>query len=93
MIDKATIEHVAKLARLKLTDDEVMEFSTQLQQVLSHFEHIKNVDTQGVEPLVTPIEIDNFLREDIEQKQFTPEEILSNAPDRSGNLFKVPPVV
>lgn len=93
MIDKKTIEHVAKLARLKITDEEAQEYTTQLGKALSHFEQIAKIDTEGVEPLVTPTQIEAYWREDLVEKKFTPEEMTQNAPAKAGNLFKVPPVV
>ena len=93
MIDKKTIEHIAKLARLHVTDAEAQEFSTQLSKALGYFEQISKVPTQGVEPLVTPSEVESFWREDGVKKALSADELVANAPDKVGNLFKVPPVV
>jgi len=93
MIDKKTIEHIAKLARLEISDEEAIEYSHQLGKALSHFEQISKINTTGVEPLVTPTEIEEFWREDAAKQEFTPEEMTANAPSKVGNLFKVPPVV
>lgn len=93
MIDKKAIEHIAKLARLYVTETEAQEFSGQLSKALGYFEQISKVSTKGVEPMVTPSEIEAFWREDAVVKQLNAEELVSNAPERVGNLFKVPPVV
>jgi aspartyl-tRNA(Asn)/glutamyl-tRNA(Gln) amidotransferase subunit C len=93
MIDKKTIEHIAKLARLKISDKEAGEFSQQLAKALEHFEKISQIDTSGVEPLVTPTEIETYWREDVVEQKYTAEEMTANAPEKSGHLFKVPPVV
>lgn len=93
MIDKKTIEHIAKLARLEVTEQEANMYSQQLSKVLEYFEQIAKIDTSGVEPLVTPSEIESFWREDINRAEFTAEEMTQNAPSKAGNLFKVPPVV
>ncbi|HEY8272372.1 MAG TPA: Asp-tRNA(Asn)/Glu-tRNA(Gln) amidotransferase subunit GatC [Pseudobdellovibrionaceae bacterium] len=93
MIDKKTIEHIAKLARLEITEDEATEYSQQLGKAMAHFEQISKVDTTGIEPLVTPAEIEDFWREDLVKQEFTPEDMVSNAPSKAGHLFKVPPVV
>lgn len=93
MIDKKTIEHIAKLARLQITDAEAQEYSAQLGKALQHFEQISKVDTKGVEPLITPVEIEAFWRDDEASQNFTADEMTANAPARAGNLFKVPPVV
>ncbi len=93
MIDKKTIEHIAKLARLHISDQEAQEYSTQLSKALGFFEQISKVDTKGIEPLVTPTEIEAYWRPDEAKSNFTAEEMTANAPDKMGNLFKVPPVV
>lgn len=93
MIEKSTIENIAKLARLDVEPSQVEEYSKQLSVVMKHFEEITKVDTLGVEPLVTPTEIETFWREDEVVHEMSTEEILSNAPDKIGNLFKVPPVI
>lgn len=93
MIDKKTIEHIAKLARLSISAEEAQEYSTQLAKALTNFEQISKIDTAGVEPLITPTEIEAYWREDVVEQKFTAEEMVANAPSNSGNLFKVPPVV
>ncbi len=97
MIDEKKIMHIAKLARLKINPNEAAHYSDQLTKVLSHFDQISKIDTTNVEPLVSPLEAEFFnhdsFRNDVVIKSFTAEEILENAPDRMGNLFKVPPVV
>lgn len=93
MIDKKTIENVAKLARLNISKAEADEFSRQLAKALEHFAKVSEIDTSGVEPLITPTEIEAFWREDVIEQSFTAEEMTANAPEKSGNLFKVPPVV
>lgn len=93
MIDKKTIENVAKLARLKITEPEAEEFSQQLTKALEHFAKISQINTDGVEPLITPTEIEIYWREDVVEQNFSADEMTANAPEKSGHLFKVPPVV
>ncbi len=97
MIDEKKIMHIAKLARLKISTSEAAHYGDQLAKVLSHFDQISKIDTTNIEPLVSPLEVDFFgpdsLREDIAVSSFKAEEMLENAPDKMGNLFKVPPVV
>jgi aspartyl-tRNA(Asn)/glutamyl-tRNA(Gln) amidotransferase subunit C len=93
MIDQKTIEHIAKLARLKITNEEAKTYGEQLSKVLAHFEKISMINTQGVEPLVTPSEIEFVPREDKVIKEYSAEQMVANAPEKAGNLFKVPPVV
>ncbi len=93
MIDQKTIERIAKLARLSITPEEAIEYGDQLTKVLTHFQQISEIDTQGIEPLVTPSEIEFVTRIDEAKQETTTEEMLINAPDKAGHLFKVPPVV
>lgn len=93
MIDKKTIEHIANLAKLYITDEEAQQYGEQLSKVLGHFEQIAKVKTDGIEPLVTPTDMQAFWREDVAKVETSPEEIVANAPQRTGNLFTVPPVV
>ncbi len=93
MIDLETIQRIAKLARLKLNSVEAAEYGEQLTKVLAHFQQISKINTDGVEPLVTPSDIDYYVREDLVQNFHSTTEMLQNAPEKGGNLFKVPPVV
>ena len=92
-LNKETVEHVSKLARLKLTNDEIESFALQLSAVLENFEQIAQVDTTDVRPLLTPTDMSQNLRDDIAIAQENSEKYLNNAPEKSGRLFKVPPVV
>jgi aspartyl-tRNA(Asn)/glutamyl-tRNA(Gln) amidotransferase subunit C len=87
------VRKVAELARLRLTEKEVAEIGQQLSAVLANFNELQAVDTTGVEPLLTPSDITLNLREDEPRETSTREAFMRNAPSRSGNLFKVPPVV
>lgn len=93
MIDKEVVKKMADLAHIKLKDTQIDEYTEQIAIILKYFEEISQVDTEGIEPLVTPTEIEPFWREDEITKEFTSEEMVSNAPLRVGNLFKVPPAV
>lgn len=93
MVDVKTIEKIASLSRLEITSEEAFEFSQQLGRALQYFEQIAKVDTNQIEPMITPIEIENKLREDIVEHTISVDKILQNAPETQGHLFKVPPVV
>ncbi len=93
MIDQKTIERIAKLARLKINEQEAVEYGQQLAKVLNHFQQINKIDTTGIEPLVTPTDIEFYHRKDESRKDFTAAEMVANAPEKAGQLFKVPPVV
>ncbi|WP_413583075.1 Asp-tRNA(Asn)/Glu-tRNA(Gln) amidotransferase subunit GatC [Bdellovibrio sp. HCB288] len=93
MIDKKSIEHIAKLARLEITENEATEFSQQMEKILLNFKKIENINTTGVEPMITPTDIEAYWREDEVVQNYKAEDIIANAPEHAGNLFKVPPVV
>ena len=93
MIDPKTVEHIAKLARLHISEDDAKTYSQHLSNVLKYFEEISKVKTDNVEPLVTPTDFEAFWRPDVAVKELTAEEIVANAPQKTGNLFTVPPVV
>lgn len=93
MIDLKTIHRIAHLARLQVNENEAQQYATQLTKVLTHFQEISTIDTSKIEPLITPTEITLNLRDDVARHEFTTEELLKNAPDKMGQLFKVPPVI
>lgn len=92
-LDSATVEKVSTLARLKLTASEIDAIAGQLSAVLGNFEQLQKVDTNGIEPMVTPTDLSLRLRDDEAKTKSDTEPFLANAPARSGQLFKVPPVV
>jgi aspartyl-tRNA(Asn)/glutamyl-tRNA(Gln) amidotransferase subunit C len=88
-----TVEQIASLAKLQLSEKEAVALTEQLGHVLNHFEQVAKINTDGIEPLVTPTDMPNFLRDDVVVQETSVEEIMSNAPQRTGHLFTVPPVV
>lgn len=93
MISEDEVARVAHLARLSLTQEETAELAAQLSSVLAAFEHVSKINTEGVDPLVTPTDMKPFWREDKEMNWENAEAAMQNAPEAVGNLFKVPPVV
>jgi len=92
-MDKKSVEQIARLSRLQLSDQEVEFYTSHLAMILKHFEELATIKTDGVEAMVTPTQILPHIAQDKVQRDITTEEILKNAPEKSGNLFKVPPVV
>ena len=92
MITTKDVEHVAKLARLELSEAEKEMFTHQLGDVLAHVEKMNEVDTTGVEPMNHPIDFVNVMREDNKIYENTREELMANAPDIEGEFFKVPKI-
>lgn len=88
-----TVRKVAKLARLKLSDAEVEQFSGQLGAVLGYVEVLNELNTEGVEPLAHPLEIADVLRDDLPTPSLTRDAALSNAPKSDGKCFLVPQII
>jgi aspartyl-tRNA(Asn)/glutamyl-tRNA(Gln) amidotransferase subunit C len=84
------IAHVAKLARLELTDDETARLRSQLGQILEHAARVGEVAAADVEPTASPIPRANVYREDVPEPSLPVEEALRNAPERDGDRFRVP---
>jgi len=87
------IDHVAKLARLELTDDEKGRLREQLGQILEHAATVGEVAADDVPPTASPIPRANVFREDEPEPSLPVDEALRNAPDRDGVRFKVPRIV
>ena len=90
-ITRDEVFHVARLARLSLTDDEATVLTGQLEAILEHAARIEALDTDGIAPTSHPLDIGNVWRDDEPRPCLTHEEALANAPDREGDLFRVPP--
>jgi aspartyl-tRNA(Asn)/glutamyl-tRNA(Gln) amidotransferase subunit C len=83
------VRHIARLARLGLTDADVDKFTTQLSEILDYFERLKAVDTAGVPPTAYPLDLHNIMRDDEPDPPAGPEDTLKNAPQRDGEYFRV----
>ena len=92
-ISKQEVEHVAKLARLEITEAEKDTFSKQLSSILTYIEELKSWDTTGVEPTATVLEQANVLREDQARPSLPVEQAVMNAPDSDGGYFRVPKIL
>ncbi len=92
MITIKGVEHVAKLARLDLTEKEKELFSKQLDDILKYAEQMNEVDTTDVEPMSHAIPITNVMREDIVVYDNTKEELMENAPSDEDGFFRVPKI-
>jgi aspartyl-tRNA(Asn)/glutamyl-tRNA(Gln) amidotransferase subunit C len=87
-----TVEHVARLARLSLSEDERQTFAAQLDQILAYAESIQSLDTAAVEPMSHAV-TSEMLREDAPAPGLSRERVLEAAPDAADNLFRVPRVL
>jgi aspartyl-tRNA(Asn)/glutamyl-tRNA(Gln) amidotransferase subunit C len=92
-IDRATVDHVARLARLDLSDEERDRFTRQLAGLLEYFAALQQLDTEGIEPTSHVVEMANVTREDASRPGLTREAVLAAAPAHQDGFFKVPPVI
>jgi aspartyl-tRNA(Asn)/glutamyl-tRNA(Gln) amidotransferase subunit C len=90
-ISKEEVLHVARLARLELTDDEVAKFQEQLSAILEAVSTVSELDLSDVPPTAHPLEIQNAWAEDTPHECLGHDETFANAPDRDGDYFRVPP--
>ncbi|HEX7067604.1 MAG TPA: Asp-tRNA(Asn)/Glu-tRNA(Gln) amidotransferase subunit GatC [Candidatus Limnocylindria bacterium] len=92
-ISRADVEHVARLARLHLTDDEIDRMQSQLSNILEAIETLRDVDTSHVGPTASVIQLENVMRPDGVRPGLTREAALANAPLRDDPFLRVPTVL
>ncbi len=92
MITIKDVEHVAKLARLELTQEEKELYTKQLGDVLKYVDQMNEVDTSNVKPMTQVIDFVNVMREDEVHYEQTKEELMANAPEEENGFFKVPKI-
>ncbi|HYY63738.1 MAG TPA: Asp-tRNA(Asn)/Glu-tRNA(Gln) amidotransferase subunit GatC [Gaiellaceae bacterium] len=89
-ISRDEVLHVAGLARLDLTDEEIERFQEQLNAILEAVGKVSELDLSDVEPTAHPLDLANVWAEDEPRPSLSVEEALANAPDRDGDFFRVP---
>jgi aspartyl-tRNA(Asn)/glutamyl-tRNA(Gln) amidotransferase subunit C len=92
-LDEKTVRHVASLARLEITDEEVALYAEQLSKILQYVEQLSELNTNDVEPTAHPLPVTNVMRDDIVQDSYDPDRALGNAPQRQDSFFRVPKVL
>ena len=92
-LDPATVRRIAKLARLRVEDDEIPRLQTDLNSILGWIDQLNEVDVEGVEPLTGAAMMALRMRDDVISDGGQQEKVLANAPDRAGEFFAVPKVV
>ena len=83
------VRHIALLARVGITDEEVARLQVQLSQILDYFARLQTVDTENVPPTAHTLAMENVMRDDEPKPSFDKEEVLANAPQREDDLFRV----
>ena len=92
-LSRADVEHVAYLARLGLSDDELGRLEGQLNHILDQYAILARIDTDEIPPTAQTIELENILRDDIARESLPVEAILANAAEHDGEFIVVPPIL
>ncbi|MEQ2527780.1 Asp-tRNA(Asn)/Glu-tRNA(Gln) amidotransferase subunit GatC [Bacillaceae bacterium CLA-AA-H227] len=92
-ISTEEVKHVANLARLAVTEEEVQKFTQQLDKIISFAEQLNELDTENVEPTSHVLDMKNVMREDVPAKGLPREEVLKNAPEHENGQIKVPSII
>jgi aspartyl-tRNA(Asn)/glutamyl-tRNA(Gln) amidotransferase subunit C len=91
-LSREQVEHIAELARLALTDEELELYREQLSHILDYFERLQELDTEAIEPTASVLTLRSVMREDVPRPSLPREDILANAPATEDGCFLVPPV-
>ena len=93
MTSRQDVQHVARLARLHLTDDELDRMREQLDAILAYVDKLRQLDVEGVEPTSHAVPLVDVMRDDALAPCLTQDEALANAPDRVDAFFRVPRII
>ena len=85
--------HIAQLAQLRFSPEELEVLRQQMESLLSHFSQISELDTTGIPPTSGVLPLVNVMRADIARPSLTVEDVLRNAPDREGDCFRIPTIL
>ncbi len=92
-IDRSAVDHVARLARLDLSEEERERMQRELTSILEHADRIQALDLDGIPPTSHALPLRNVLREDVPWSSLDPEDALANAPEAEDGRFKVPRII
>lgn len=92
-IDRQEVEHVARLARLKITAQEADRLTGQMNSILTYMDKLNDLDTTGIEPMAHALPLTNAFREDEVRPSLDTDKVLDNAPESEGTFFLVPKVI
>lgn len=92
-IDRDMVEHIANLAKLQLTGDEIERYAEQLSAILEYAERLQALDTDAIPPTASVLPLRNVLRRDTARPSLTPDEVLANTADAADGQFRVEAVL
>jgi len=90
---KISVEYIAKLARLSVSEEEKELFGSQLNGILSYVEKLNELDTRDVEPTSHVLSLSNVMRDDVTRPSLSREEALMNPPDHTDKFYRVPKII
>ena len=90
---KIDVKYIANLARIRLDEERIKDFSRQLNDIISYMEKLNNVDTRNTPPTTHPLPLKNVFREDEVKASLPVDKALANAPKRKDSFFKVPKII
>ena len=92
-VSREDVRYIAKLARLRFSEEDEERLVTQLSAVLDYIEKLNELDTSGVSPMSHVLDLHNVARNDVVNQRIARDEALKNAPDADGSYFRVPKVI
>jgi len=92
-ISREDVQHVARLARLELSEAERERMRVEMDAILTYMDKLRSLDTAGVEPTSHAVPLHNVMRDDEPRPSAPRDEMLANAPDRAGDFFRVPRII
>lgn len=92
VLDKKTLEYLAKLGRIELTDAEEKKLLKDLQDIINYFQELQKIDTANIEPMTGGTLQKNIVREDKKEKKKEPGKLVESFPEKENDFLKVPPV-
>lgn len=92
-ISREDVQHVARLARLELSEPELVRMQDELSHILAYIDKLRSLDTTGVEPTSHAVPLTNVMREDEPRPSLPRADMLANAPEAAGDFFRVPRII
>ncbi|MCX7704825.1 MAG: Asp-tRNA(Asn)/Glu-tRNA(Gln) amidotransferase subunit GatC [bacterium] len=92
-MDKSIVEYLANLARIKLSEKEIIKLAGELETILDYISQLNQLDTEKVKPANNVLTFSNVWRKDEVKPSLSVQEIMKNAPEKTGNMFKVPGII
>jgi aspartyl-tRNA(Asn)/glutamyl-tRNA(Gln) amidotransferase subunit C len=92
-LSREEVLHIAALAKLGMTEEDITHFGAQLSNILENFEILKKVDTEGIAPTAQPNALCNIMKDDVAAPSMPQADVLANAPRRDGEFFRIRPVL